>query len=63
VAHGGHNIPTQDIERRFARSLRNLLTDFRVVVDGTLCFMNRSNTLESVFEQRGSHCTIINETL
>lgn len=63
VAHGGHNIPTKDIERRFARSLHNLLTDFRMAVDGTLCFMNRSNTLESVFEQRGSHCTIINEAL
>ena len=25
VAHGGHSIPAKDIERRFARSLQNLL--------------------------------------
>lgn len=25
VLHGGHDIPTADLERRFARSLRNLL--------------------------------------
>ena len=63
VAHGGHNIPTQDIERRFARSLRNLLTDFRSVVDATLCFMNGVDALQLIFEQKGEICTIINEQL
>ncbi len=29
VAHGGHNIPAADIERRFPRSLNNLLDDYR----------------------------------
>ncbi len=28
VAHGGHSIPIQDIERRFPRSLQNLLNEF-----------------------------------
>lgn len=63
VAYGGHNIPTQDIERRFARSLRNLLTDFRLAVDGTLCFMNGVDALQLIFEQKGEICTIINEQL
>ena len=63
VAYGGHNIPTQDIERRFARSLRNLLTDFRSVVDATLCFMNGVDALQLIFEQKGEICTIINEQL
>jgi predicted ABC-type ATPase len=36
VAHGGHNIPAADIERRFARSLANLLTVFSPDVDACL---------------------------
>jgi predicted ABC-type ATPase len=28
VAHGGHNIPVSAIERRFPRSLYNLLTEY-----------------------------------
>lgn len=39
VAHGGHNIPLSDIERRFPRSLRNLLNDFSYASDRTQCFM------------------------
>jgi predicted ABC-type ATPase len=32
VAHGGHNIPLADIERRFPRSLNHLLNDFSHLV-------------------------------
>jgi predicted ABC-type ATPase len=54
VAHGGHNIPLKDIERRFPRSLRNLLTDFSQQADRTLCFMNDGLTPIPVFEQQAS---------
>lgn len=54
VAHGGHNIPTADIERRFARSLANLLDVFSVEVDACRCFMNSATTPELVFEQQGA---------
>lgn len=60
VAHGGHNIPTKDIERRFARSLRNLLNDFSYRADRTRCFMN-SDIAEPIFEQQGSQRIILNE--
>lgn len=33
VAHGGHHIPTADIERRFSRSLSNLFERFSLTVD------------------------------
>ncbi len=33
VAHGGHNIPDHDLERRFARSLRNLVHLYLPMVD------------------------------
>ncbi len=58
VAHGGHNIATADIERRFARSLANLLTVFSPVVDACRCFMNSGATPELVFEQHGEQRSI-----
>jgi len=53
VAHGGHNIPTKDIERRFSRSLNNLLQQFSKMVDRCLCFMNDDDKPMLVFEQQG----------
>ena len=53
VAHGGHNIPATDIERRFARSLSNLLNVFSFEVDACHCFMNSASQPELVFEQQG----------
>jgi predicted ABC-type ATPase len=63
VAHGGHNIPTADLERRFSRSLGNLLTEFSFMVDSARCFMNLSNRPELVFIQRKDNRTIINQRL
>jgi predicted ABC-type ATPase len=51
VLHGGHNIPTADIERRFVRSLANLLDVFSHRVDACRCFMNSDAAPELVFEQ------------
>lgn len=61
VAHGGHNIPEDDIERRFPRSLRNLLNHFSVLVDSTLCFMNSGDTPELIFEQQGEQRNIVHD--
>lgn len=54
VAHGGHDIPATDIERRFARSLRHLLHDFSPRVDTCRCYMNSGSLPELVFEQTGA---------
>lgn len=60
VAHGGHNIPVADIERRFPRSLRHLLIDFSHRVDRCTCFMNHGESPELVFEQCGDNRDIVN---
>lgn len=54
VAHGGHDIPAADIERRFARSLRHLLHDFSHRVDRCQCFLNSGASMELVFLQNGT---------
>ncbi|MEM9153351.1 MAG: zeta toxin family protein [Cyanobacteria bacterium P01_F01_bin.3] len=63
VAHGGHNIPLDDIERRFPRSLRNLLVDFASITDRTQCFMNNGEIPEPVFVQQGADRIILNNEL
>ena len=63
VEHGGHNIPVKDIERRFPRSLSNLLTLYSHEVDSTRCFLNKDKIPELIFEQQGSKRTIKNESL
>ncbi|TVR44252.1 MAG: hypothetical protein EA402_07535 [Planctomycetota bacterium] len=50
VAHGGHHIPTPDIERRFPRSLENLFTHFVPLVDRVLCYLNTENEPKLIFE-------------
>ena len=63
VAHGGHDIPLDDIERRFPRSLRNLLTEYGRITDRTRCFMNNGEVPELVFIQQGSERTIVDNEL
>lgn len=60
VAHGGHDIPLADIERRFARSLRNLLNDFSHRVDYCQCFMNDGAEMAPVFRQSGTERVVQN---
>lgn len=53
VAHGGHDIPQADIERRFYRSLANLFEHYLRAVDRTVCFSNESEKQEIIFVQQG----------
>ncbi len=53
VSHGGHDIPLKDIERRFPRSLQNLLTEFGAMATHCACFMNDGDKPVLIFEQEG----------
>ncbi|QOJ24111.1 MAG: hypothetical protein HRU78_11060 [Gammaproteobacteria bacterium] len=61
VAHGGHNIPLRDIERRFPRSPGNLFQVFSHKVDRCTCFMNDGESPILVFEQKGDSRDILHE--
>lgn len=63
VAHGGHDIPQTDIERRFPRSLRNLLIDYRMRVDVCVCYMNDDGRAEVIFHQSGEDCQVASPSL
>jgi predicted ABC-type ATPase len=62
VAHGGHNIPLAAIERRFSRSLHNLLHLFSHRVDYCTCVMNDGGEPTLVFEQRGTDRKVIDQS-
>jgi len=62
VKHGGHHIPTKDIERRFSRSLNNLFSDFSNTATHCLCFINTNDKPTLVFEQQDHQRDVINET-
>lgn len=51
VFQGGHNIPQDDICRRYPRSIRNLF-DYAEVCDLTFCLDNTGNQTISIFEKR-----------
>ena len=63
ISHGGHAIPVQDIERRFPRSLHNLLHHFSHAVDHCVCLMNCGDTPTIIFEQRRETRTIAHDGL
>ena len=51
VLQGGHNIPLDNIYRRFPRSIKNLF-DYAEICDHTLCLDNTGNQIVSIFEKR-----------
>ena len=61
VMQGGHDIPREDIIRRYPRSIRNLF-DYAEVCDLTLCLDNTGDRIISIFEKRfGQPLTIHDE--
>jgi predicted ABC-type ATPase len=62
VRHGGHDIPVKDIERRFPRSLRNLLDHYGLSVDACRCYINTGAEPVLVFEQQGEHRGILHQS-
>ena len=63
VAHGGHDISAQAIERRFPRSLFNLFSHFAPAVSRARCFMNAGPCTVLVFEQEGSAIRIYDQSI
>ena len=63
VAHGGHSIPEKDLERRFPRSLYNLLYEYGPLVDRVVGYLNEGDLPTLVFEQQGDHREVIDEEI
>jgi len=51
VAHGGHDIPRDDIIRRYPRSIGNLLEHYSPLCSSTICLDNSGPSPEVIFMQ------------
>jgi len=58
VESGGHNVPERDVRRRFGRTLANLFTLYRPLLDTLHFFDNSSDTPRLIFkDERGQTTT------
>ena len=53
VARGGHDIPAATIERRYFRSVQNLLQEFASACTVTICYDNSGSVPSEIFTQNG----------
>ncbi|MCF6227164.1 MAG: zeta toxin family protein [Planctomycetes bacterium] len=60
VAHGGHDIRLEDIRRRYARSIKNLIDIFMPICDTTLCIDNSESTPSPIFIDARNMLTVLN---
>ena len=63
VSQGGHDVPIQDVLRRFDRTLSNLFMLYRPLLDSLLFFDNSDKPPRLVFEDIGGVISIMDATL
>jgi predicted ABC-type ATPase len=63
VAHGGHDVPDQDVFRRFDRSIRNFFKLYQPLADSWMLFNNAGPTPILIAERKNGKITIIDEKL
>ena len=60
VSAGGHDIPPEDIVRRYPRSIRNLFA-YADVCDKTMCFDNTGKQIIPIFEKHYGQSLVIQD--
>lgn len=63
VTEGGHNIPAQDVRRRFARSIANFFNLYLSLLDSWMLFNNSSGIPGLVAKYADGQKIIVNEEL
>lgn len=63
VRQGGHDVPTEDIVRRFYRSKANFWTVYRYVVDRWYLFYNAADSFQEVAVGEGEDYAMTDEAL
>ncbi len=63
VARGGHNVPEEDVKRRFPRTFRQFWTDYRMLADDWAIFSNGGEAFELVTSGSGEESEVNDESL
>lgn len=63
VKDGGHDVPEQDVKRRFYRSIHNFFKVYKPLLDSWILFDNSSAIPKPIAEKGAGKLTIINQCL
>lgn len=63
VAQGGHHVPTEDVNRRFVRSLYNFFHIYLPILDTWLLFDNSDKTPKLIAKKDNAHVDIYSNAL
>jgi predicted ABC-type ATPase/predicted DNA-binding transcriptional regulator len=63
VADGGHDVPVQDVRRRFTRGICNLFNFYKPLLDSWILLNNSSITPDLIAKEKGNKLTIIDNDL
>ena len=59
VCKGGHNVPIKDIKRRFLRSVKKFLTQYRLLADKWILFNNSGVIPKIIAKKQNAHIEVI----
>ncbi len=63
VRRGGHNVPENDVRRRFKRSVKNFMESYRFIADSWLLFDGSTAPPEVIALENGGSLRIMNQDL
>lgn len=63
VKKGGHNIPDEDVSRRYYRGKRNFYNSYKNIVDEWAVYYNGKNNFVEVFKCEDAEIEILHKTL
>jgi len=63
VAQGGHNVPVEDIKRRFERSVVRFFKEYRSFADKWILFDNADKIPKIIARKQNAHIEVINKNL
>ncbi|MFC1595858.1 zeta toxin family protein [Candidatus Margulisiibacteriota bacterium] len=63
VLQGGHNVPVQDIKRRYDRSMEKFLKEYRLFANKWILFNNAEVKPTIIARQKNAHIEIIDKEL
>ncbi|MDP1854114.1 MAG: zeta toxin family protein [Candidatus Omnitrophota bacterium] len=63
VAEGGHNVPAEDVRRRFTRGVNNFFNLYEPLLDSWILFDNSKVKPILIAKRRNSHREVINDNL
>ena len=63
VAQGGHNVPVQDIKRRFERSMEKFFKQYRLLADQWMLFNNEQSKPKLIARKQNAHIDVIDQDL